>query len=513
MTDDKKRELFPYFAYIYSQQLNPERYGQVESIEDWTNLIQSNQDDIEKITQAAEQLSDEEWDALDQQYTEQAKASEDQQVISAKKGAKLMKLKKGAKKCKCGCDMITAKADGGKLVSKCACGCDVKKKEKGGEINKKIDRVKVAINKKQTGGDINQPNKVVAKKGTKLKPKMQTGGKYNESEHATLIEKYRNKKTSTPELRRLQELNRISGHHDDGWEPKKSKPEAKKPEPTKKPKTEPAKKPIDRIGKHKLGGILKAESGVRVKKISNLEYSRLTPAQKKERANAKRFRDTHKHQYAHVFLENPERWDEDRTNPRRRLDNASYSRLSPEQKAAKLDGVNPYAWIRPSMNIPVAQKIFGTGARDNLLSWLDFISATEVPTPGYRYRTAPPTMLPEVVVTAPRINNQPAPAYDTNTLWGWMKSTGYGDEDTSFAGRRDLWNKFYGSGTTSATGYTGSADQNAKLLDVLKRANAMGLDMDTAANLANPILLKAPNINVPNPKRPEINKFNSAERT
>lgn len=34
MTDDKKRELFPYFAYIYSQQLNPEKYGQVESIED-----------------------------------------------------------------------------------------------------------------------------------------------------------------------------------------------------------------------------------------------------------------------------------------------------------------------------------------------------------------------------------------------------------------------------------------------------------------------------------------------
>lgn len=34
MTDDKKRELFPYFAYIYSQQLDPEKYGQVESIED-----------------------------------------------------------------------------------------------------------------------------------------------------------------------------------------------------------------------------------------------------------------------------------------------------------------------------------------------------------------------------------------------------------------------------------------------------------------------------------------------
>lgn len=438
MTNDKKRELFPYFAYIYSQQLDPEKYGQVESIEDWTNLIQSNQADIEKITQAAEQLSDEEWDALDQQYTEQAKASEDQQVISAKKGAKLMKLKKGAKKCKCGCDMITAKADGGKLVSKCACGCDVKKKEKGGEINKKIDKVKVSINKKQTGGDINQPNKVVAKKGAKLKPKMQSNEKYNES----------------------------------------------------------SKKPIDRIGKHKLGGILKAEGGTRVEKISNLEYSRLTPAQKRERLKAKNYRSSNKNAYSDVFLENPERKDESRTNPRRNMDNGSYSRLFPEQKKANIDGVNPYAWIRPSMNIPVAQKTFGPGAWDNVLSGIDLISATEVPTPGYR--TAPPTMLPEVVVTAPRINNQPAPAYDTNTLWGWMKSTGYGD--ASFGGRRDLWNKFYGSGTTAATGYTGSAEQNAKLLDALKRANAMGTNMDTSANLTNLTLLKAPSVklNVPN---------------
>ena len=34
MTDEKKRELFPYFAYLYSQEINPEKYGQVESIED-----------------------------------------------------------------------------------------------------------------------------------------------------------------------------------------------------------------------------------------------------------------------------------------------------------------------------------------------------------------------------------------------------------------------------------------------------------------------------------------------
>lgn len=390
MTDDKKRELFPYFAYIYSQQLNPERYGQVESIEDWTNLIQSNQDDIEKITQAAEQLSDEEWDALDQQYTEQAKASEDQQVISAKKGAKLMKLKKGAKKCKCGCDMITAKADGGKLVSKCACGCDVKKKEKGGEINKKIDKVKVAINKKQTGGDINQPNKVVAKKGAKLKPKMQTGGKYNESD--------------------------------------------------------PAKKPTDRIGKHKLGGSI-IKKFLPGGQITSYDYD----------------------------------W--------------SQSIFNRDRTKAPSTVPNPRA------NPAYAAQVFSPDYIDRMIK---------------SQFTGQPVMLPGEV-TAPKSNTsagkaqgqssgtaQGQPSYDTNTLWGWMKSTGYGD--ASFGGRRDLWNKFYGSGTTSATGYTGTADQNARLLDALKKANSMGVSTEKAANLTNMPLLKAPDIklNVPNPNKPEI---------
>ena len=195
-------------------------------------------------------MSDEDWDALDQQYTEQSKASEDP-VISAKKGAKLMKLKNAAKKCKCGCEMITSKAEGGKLISKCACGCSMAKKEKGGEINKKIDKMKVSINKKQTGGDINQPSNAVAKKGMKVKPKMQNGGKYNESEHATLIEKYKTKKASESDTKRLQELNKTSGHHEDGWQPKKAKATI-----TPKPKVE-EKKAVDRIGKHKLGGSIK----------------------------------------------------------------------------------------------------------------------------------------------------------------------------------------------------------------------------------------------------------------
>ena len=34
MEDEKKQQLFPYFAYLYSQKLNPEKYGKVSSIED-----------------------------------------------------------------------------------------------------------------------------------------------------------------------------------------------------------------------------------------------------------------------------------------------------------------------------------------------------------------------------------------------------------------------------------------------------------------------------------------------
>jgi len=34
MDDTKKQQLFPDFAYVYSQQLNPEKYGQANSIEE-----------------------------------------------------------------------------------------------------------------------------------------------------------------------------------------------------------------------------------------------------------------------------------------------------------------------------------------------------------------------------------------------------------------------------------------------------------------------------------------------
>lgn len=59
MNDEKKQELFPYFAYMYSQQLNPEKYGSTSSIEEWSNLIQQNPEDIDAITKAASEMSEE----------------------------------------------------------------------------------------------------------------------------------------------------------------------------------------------------------------------------------------------------------------------------------------------------------------------------------------------------------------------------------------------------------------------------------------------------------------------
>ena len=34
MDEEKKKELFPFFAYLYSQQMNPEKYGKVTSMDE-----------------------------------------------------------------------------------------------------------------------------------------------------------------------------------------------------------------------------------------------------------------------------------------------------------------------------------------------------------------------------------------------------------------------------------------------------------------------------------------------
>jgi len=164
MTDEKKQQLFPYFAYMYSQQLDPEKYGNAGSIDEWSSLIQENQNDMSQITDAASQLTDEEWDNLEKEYSSESNSNENQDIAYAQKGAKLKQLKAASKgiafekgttksyartevmkhggkkkKCECGCAVVTKKAKGGQLVDSCNC-CgkvhDTQSFEQGGNILK-----------------------------------------------------------------------------------------------------------------------------------------------------------------------------------------------------------------------------------------------------------------------------------------------------------------------------------------------------------------------------------------
>lgn len=150
MIKDKLKQLFPYFALEFSKKLKPEKYGKVESFEEWQALIDKSPEDVEAIIKKAETLTDEDWLKIEEEYNKLASSQdteniynnntdtmntyEDEDIDFVKKGAKLKKLqsmkkgkKIGAKKCSCGCDMISAKAKGGKLIYKCSCGCGAKK--------------------------------------------------------------------------------------------------------------------------------------------------------------------------------------------------------------------------------------------------------------------------------------------------------------------------------------------------------------------------------------------------
>ena len=121
MKELKQEELFPYFAYKYSTQLDPEKYGSVSSLEEWKELIQSSPEDMEKITAAAAALSEEEWQSLGQEYAELNKNAEMQMAAKGAKLKKLQSMKK--KKCSCGCDMAIKKSAKGGFIEMCSCGC------------------------------------------------------------------------------------------------------------------------------------------------------------------------------------------------------------------------------------------------------------------------------------------------------------------------------------------------------------------------------------------------------
>lgn len=129
MTDERKQELLPFFALTYSRQINPERYGSVESLDEFQRILEGNPEDMEKIAEAASKLSDEQWSSIENEYNSEQERG---QMQAMKKGAKLNTLKtlrsykKGSKmikKCECGCNMAVKKEKGGKLTLKCSCGC------------------------------------------------------------------------------------------------------------------------------------------------------------------------------------------------------------------------------------------------------------------------------------------------------------------------------------------------------------------------------------------------------
>ena len=346
MTEEKKKELFPFFAYLYSQQLNPEKYGATSSIEEWSQLLKENEEDINAIVQSAENMSDEEWANIEKQYSATQASDSAEQTMYAKKGAKLKKLSAmKSKKCKCGCAMITAKEEGGKLSMKCSCGCSMKKKEEGG----------------------------------KMEPKKE--------------------KADNPKLAKLQKLKK----HKDGGKVKKLLP----------------------------GGYVRSYDYDWNQSMFNKSPNRSQQVSTTRALD--KFRDIAT-QAARSNMQGTILPDVIITAPR----------ITKEEP--------PKATSQVPANIPTAKE------QSNELQKTQTNSA----------QTATAAVA--------------EPTYDTNTLWGWMSKTG--GMDASFKGRSALWNKIFGSGTTGAQRYLGTAEQNNRLLEALKKSHAYGVDAASMANLA-----------------------------
>lgn len=116
-----QEKLFPYFAYKKSNEINPEKYGSVTDMNEWVTLIQKSPEDMELITKAAAELTEQDWKSLEEEYNQ---IVENSQAQKAAKGAKLKKLRSiKKKKCSCGCDLEVKKSAKGGLIEVCSCGC------------------------------------------------------------------------------------------------------------------------------------------------------------------------------------------------------------------------------------------------------------------------------------------------------------------------------------------------------------------------------------------------------
>lgn len=168
MTDERKQELSLKVITDFLAKNYPEEFEQADSSDKMQALFSEHSDEL---TTELGKLTDEDFDSLDAQEAEQAREEEKAQAIMAAKGAKLKKLSemknKSAKKCKCGCDLVTVKEKGGKITTKCACNCGggKMKKEDGGEIsNKPVYKCGGKVKKSQDGSKLPYAKKSLSAK-------------------------------------------------------------------------------------------------------------------------------------------------------------------------------------------------------------------------------------------------------------------------------------------------------------------------------------------------------------
>lgn len=131
-----KKDLYPYFAYLYLNENHPDDMKGVSSEDEFASVVDKYKTEIDKASEAYK-----DWDQLDQlaasmegkedngNESDNNKQDIESAIQSAKNGAKLTKIKNlKSKKKMC--------ANGGK------CGCDVDTKKKGGTVKEKIDDMK-----------------------------------------------------------------------------------------------------------------------------------------------------------------------------------------------------------------------------------------------------------------------------------------------------------------------------------------------------------------------------------
>lgn len=144
MDEERFQQLLTALVVKKAREMNPEVYSG-EDVKNVIEKLNQNEQDKNQIMQHIKELG--ESGELEKELMEIEQSQE--QTSYLKNGGKLnylQSLKKGgkikSKKCSCGCDLVTKKEKGGKLVQSCACGCKPKL-ENGGKIQKLEDGAQI----------------------------------------------------------------------------------------------------------------------------------------------------------------------------------------------------------------------------------------------------------------------------------------------------------------------------------------------------------------------------------